>query len=225
MKQRTEDLLESILMAAEQGATTLEEIRGTNLEDSCVDLMDEDVSQLVEKGLIEVEDGRLRLTERGMTIAERIVRRHRLAEVLLFTLLGVDRELASEIGCRVEHGIRDEMLDGVCTLLGHPSTCPHGRPIPPGECCRARKTTVQRQVVPLTELRPGERARVVYIMPRNHHRLHRLASFGLHPGVEIEVHQRRPAYCLRFEESEVALDRDVAEDIQVARLNGGDQHG
>ena len=79
------------------------------------------------------------------------------------------------------------MVDSVCTLLGHPSTCPHGRAIPPGACCRDGRTTVASQVLPLSSLSAGERGRIVYITPRDHHRMHRLTSLGLTPGTLVEV--------------------------------------
>lgn len=218
MKTEVEDLLEAVLMAEELGDTSVERIRAARSEDAQVEVSEDDITALAAQGYLEHERGQVRLTPSGREIAEQVARRHRLTEMLLFTWLGIDLDLASEIGCRVEHGVREELLDGVCTLLGHPATCPHGRPIPPGPCCREGRTTVESQIVPLTALKPGERGRVVYIKPRDHHRLHRLSSMGLNPGVIVELHQRQPAFCLRFEETELALDRQVAEDIQVSRL-------
>jgi len=218
VKTEVEDLLEAVLMAEELGDTSVERIRAARSEDAQVEVSEDDITALAAQGYLEHERGQVRLTPSGREIAEQVARRHRLTEMLLFTWLGIDLDLASEIGCRVEHGVREELLDGVCTLLGHPATCPHGRPIPPGPCCREGRTTVESQIVPLTALKPGERGRVVYIKPRDHHRLHRLSSMGLNPGVIVELHQRQPAFCLRFEETELALDRQVAEDIQVSRL-------
>ena len=218
MKAHFEDLLEGVWMARELGDTTIDGIRNSSPEDSQIDVSEADIAALEGEGFVRREGDEVVLTDEGHRIAEQTVRRHRLAEMLMFTLLGADRELASELGCRVEHGLREELLEGVCTLLGHPATCPHGRPIPPGSCCADKRTTVRSQVISLTALEPGERGRILYIKPRDHHRLHRLSSMGLNPGVMVELHQRRPAFCLRFEETELALDRQVAEDIQVSRL-------
>lgn len=221
MRDRLEDVLEVILMAREVGDTTRERIDMARSEDARSGLDEAALEELIAGGFVELRGEEIILTAKGFGIAESTVRRHRLTEMLLFTLLGLDRDLASQIGCAVEHGIREEMIDGVCTLLGHPTICPHGRAIPPGPCCRDGRKVVESQVVPLTELRPGERARIVYIMPRDHHRLHRLSAMGLAPGVELELHQRRPAFCLRVDEADLALDRDVAADIQVSRLGDG----
>jgi DtxR family Mn-dependent transcriptional regulator len=221
MRDRLEDVLETILMAREVGDVTLEKINLGRAEDACGGVEEADLDELIAGGFAARDGEELSLTPAGLAVAEHTVRRHRLTEMLLYSLLGLDRDLASEIGCRVEHGIREEMIDGVCTLLGHPQVCPHGRPIPPGPCCRDGRRTVESQVVPLTELRPGERARIVYVTPRDHHRLHRLSAMGLNPGVEIELHQRSPAFCLRVDETDLALDRDVAGDLQVSRLGNG----
>lgn len=215
---REENLLEAIAMAAENGATSLAALLAAETEDSRTRVSEADVAALAAAGYAARVGDRVELTEAGRAIATATLRRHRLAEMLLYTLLGVDRELASELGCLVEHRIREEMLDAMCTLLGHPGACPHGRPIPPGPCCRDRRTAVESQVVPLTELKVGERARIVYIMPRAHDRMHRLSALGLNPGEIVELHRRHPAFVLRYGGAEIALDSDVAADIQVSRL-------
>ncbi|MDJ0761370.1 MAG: metal-dependent transcriptional regulator [Myxococcota bacterium] len=218
MNDHRENVLEAVLMVSEIGEATIAEIKAAQSEDVQIEVTEEDIAFLVSQGFLVREADKIALTEKGNDIARQTLRRHRLAEMLLFSLLGVDRTLASEIGCRIEHGIREEMLDGVCTLLGHPSNCPHGRPIPPGRCCAARQTVVESQIIPLSTLRPGERARIVYIQPRSHARLHRLTSLGLNPGVEVRLHRRKPAFCLQFEGTELAIDPGVAADIQVCRI-------
>src|ERR1700691_497847 len=76
------------------------------------------------------------LTARGRERAGSIIRRHRLAERLFTDSLAMDSE--SEIeqqACKFEHILSPEATDKICTFLGHPRTCPHGAPIPPGLCC------------------------------------------------------------------------------------------
>jgi len=212
-KKHRENMLEAILMAEERSRGEAD--GGADGADS---IGEEDLGELENEGLVTLQGARPVLTPEGRLVAEDVTRRHRLTEVLLASLLGLDKERASEIGCIVEHDIRPEMVDGICTLLGHPTTCPHGGPIPPGPCCKDHRTTVESQVVPLTTLRPGERGRIIYIKPRDHHRLHRLTSLGVTPGLIVEMHRRRPALCIHFEGTDLALDDDVAEDIHVSRL-------
>jgi len=79
------------------------------------------------------------LTPRGRDRAGSIIRRHRLAERLFTDSLAMDSE--SEIeqqACKFEHILSPEATDKICTFLGHPRTCPHGAPIPPGACCGRR---------------------------------------------------------------------------------------
>ena len=83
------------------------------------------------------------LTARGRQRAADIIRRHRLAERLFTDSLAMDSETEIEQqACKFEHILSPEATDKICTFLGHPKTCPHGAPIPPGRCCEAeaRKT-------------------------------------------------------------------------------------
>jgi putative ABC transport system ATP-binding protein len=85
-----------------------------------------------------IGDGTLivEFTARGRERAASIIRRHRLAERLFTDSLAMDSE--SEIeqqACKFEHILSPEATDKICTFLGHPRTCPHGAPIPPGTCC------------------------------------------------------------------------------------------
>ncbi|NOZ57999.1 MAG: metal-dependent transcriptional regulator [Euryarchaeota archaeon] len=78
----------------------------------------------------------IRLTPRGEELARQAIRSHRLAELLLTELL--DMELNSEVhahACALEHHISKAIAEAVCIKLGHPRQCPHGKPIPRGECC------------------------------------------------------------------------------------------
>ena len=89
---------------------------------------------------VSVGDGSMivELTERGRQRAADIIRRHRLAERLFTDSLALDSE--SEIeqqACKFEHILSHEATEKICTFLGHPRTCPHGSPIPPGACCKA----------------------------------------------------------------------------------------
>ncbi len=209
-------LLNALWVAEEDGEQTFERL----CQVSRKPVADRDVGDLVQEGLLQPEEEALQLTPSGRAMAGALVRRYRLSEALMHIVYGMNAERASDMACELEHDLRPEMTDALCTFLGHPTRCPHGHPIPPGECCASRRTTVESQVIPLTQLRTGERGRVVYLKPKHHHRMHRLTSLGLTPNVVLELHQRHPAYCVRFEGTELAFDRDVAADIFVARIKG-----
>ncbi len=214
MKRIVEEILEAIWKADEQGMASLEEIQKI-----CPDKMSEEDLRILEKRkLIAREANKVHLTYEGREEAKSVVRRHRLAETLFATILDLDAEKREEIACEVEHTLLPEVEEAICTLLGHPTICPDGKPITPGRCCNAGRTQASTVVVNLTNLQPGDRGRITYIKPKNHSRLHRLTSFGLTPGTVVEVHQRYPAFCLRYEGTELAINQDVAEDIYVARI-------
>ena len=92
---------------------------------------------------VSIGDGNLivELTDRGRQRAGDIIRRHRLAERLFTDSLAMDSETEIEQqACKFEHILSPEATDKICTFLNHPRTCPHGAPIPPGECCGQRVT-------------------------------------------------------------------------------------
>ncbi len=75
-------------------------------------------------------------TPRGRATAQSIIRRHRLAERLFTESLGMQsQEEIEEQACKFEHILSPEATEKICAFLGHPRTCPHGAPIPPGPCC------------------------------------------------------------------------------------------
>lgn len=80
-------------------------------------------------------------TEKGRKRAEDVIRRHRLAERLFTETFHVhDEKEVAEQACRFEHILSPEATDSICTFLGHPRTCPHGSPIPAGECCTSAQS-------------------------------------------------------------------------------------
>jgi putative ABC transport system ATP-binding protein len=88
------------------------------------------------------------LTPRGRQRAADIIRRHRLAERLFTDCLALDSETEIEQqACKFEHILSTGATDKICGFLGHPKTCPHGAPIPPGPCCGR---TAESQRIPAT---------------------------------------------------------------------------
>ena len=87
------------------------------------------------------------LTARGWQRAADIIRRHRLAERLFTDSLALDSETEIEQqACKFEHILSPEATDKICSFLGHPRTCPHGAPIPPGACCGKTANLAERTV-------------------------------------------------------------------------------
>lgn len=72
----------------------------------------------------------VQLTEAGVELAESVLRRHRLTERFLTDMLGMQWHEVHEEACRLEHYISGAVEERVIASLGHPTTCPHGNPIP-----------------------------------------------------------------------------------------------
>jgi DtxR family Mn-dependent transcriptional regulator len=166
-------------------------------------------------------DEKLELTEKGRKQARRVVRCHRLAERLLKDVLDLGLDVSESSACVMEHVLSEEVADSVCALLGHPRKCPHGRPIPEGECCRKAEKEISPVVFPLSDAVSGDELRVAYISTHRHDRLHRLSSLGLLPGAILTLHQRKPSLVVKIGETQLALDPEVARDIYVRRSETG----
>lgn len=172
--------------------------------------------QAAEQGFIEAPDaGTARLTERGCATGRDVVRRHRLAECLLRDVLGVQIEDINEDACRIEHIIQHGLDEKTCILLGHPKTCPHGKPIPPGACCERAQAEDLREVKPLCEGKTEEAGVVAYLSTRENREIQKLMALGILPGVQVKLIQRYPSYVFQMGYSQFTIDRELAEKIYV----------
>ncbi|KPK00116.1 MAG: hypothetical protein AMJ60_02650 [Desulfobacterales bacterium SG8_35] len=187
-----------------------------------VNFTDADLDDLERQELIDRDQDRISLANKGKAIAEVIIRRHRLAEILVSSILKLKQSDMEKMACKVEHSLLPEVEESICTLLGHPEFCPDGKRIPRGRCCSGKRRVIDSSVVSLKELAPGEKGKITYIKPDNHSSFHQLISFGLHPGVVVTVHRKNPAFCIKFENTELALDENVVENIYVWKLTNGE---
>lgn len=176
------------------------------------------LSQVEKDGFVIFKGEEIEFTQAGRDRARNIIRRKRLAEKLLAEVLSVDAGEIRSTACRFEHILSPEVTNSVCSFLGHPPTCPHGKPIPHGECCKKLSHFVKPLVMPMTDLDPGSRGRIVFIAPKDHSRMDRLSSLGIVPGTEVSLHQKKPAFVIRIGESELALDTDIAGEIYVKEI-------
>ena len=170
--------------------------------------------ELLAEECLSLEETQL-LTAKGMDEGELCVRRHRLAERLLVDVLHVKVGLVHETGCSLEHILHKGLEDNICILLGHPKSCPHGRAIPQGKCCKERKRKLESLVMPLSELRKGQRGKIAYIHTDDRAMLRKVMAMGALPGLSIALVQRFPSYVFQIGESQFAIDKNMAEQIQV----------
>jgi len=174
------------------------------------------VEELVSEGLVELKENRqkIMLTSIGADKARQIIRAHRIAERMMHDVLGNNVEDAA---CEFEHTIATELVDSICTLLGHPKECPHGKPIPEGECCKILAKTAERSVISLTELKVGDSAKIAYVHNNSDQQLHKFDSLHIRPGAAVKLHQNYPTYVIECEDANIALDKELAAHICVWR--------
>ena len=203
-----EEILESLWIEVEENK---------NIPNTKV-LKDESAfGELLEKNLVDINIEKL-LTPKGLVEAEKCVRRHRLAERLMADILYVKDPLLHEASCKFEHGLHHGLEDNVCTLLGHPRACPHGKPIPVGDCCKKFDKMPKRLIVSLKEMNPQDAGKISYINTSDSEILKKLIAMGILPGNQIKLLHRFPSYMFEMNNSSFAIDKDLAENIHVLLL-------
>lgn len=175
------------------------------------------LQELFAAGQLEEAGGEVRLTKPGEERARVIIRRHRLAEVLLHNLFDLDNTQMESSACKFEHILTKTVTESVCTFLGHPPVCPHGRPIPRGDCCDKIRTEIKPLVTRLSDAILGEEVRIVFITPKSRKRLEKLSSLGIVPGSRIRLLQRNPSFVLEIGQTTIAVDKEITDEIYVKR--------
>ncbi len=212
ISEEVAEVLETVWTLQEKGIVTLDSV----VSNAATTVSDELLGTLSREGLIEVEGSRsVRLLPKGLQMAEKIIRRHRLAERLICDVLGSHVEESEAAACEYEHLLAEGITNSICTLLGHPRYCPHNKPIPEGDCCRQARDELKPIVVSCNQLSVGETARVAYFSTHEHTRLLKLSALGISPGTSLKLIQKWPAYVVQCEETEIALESEVAQNIYV----------
>lgn len=198
-----DEALEFIWELREKGEVKKEEVIKGLENRSAINEMERD-------GLIKIKDGKFYLTGEGEKRASDITRRHRLAERLFVDVLDLTEYEAD--ACKFEHAISPEVEEAICTFLGHPPKCPHGKPIPRGKCCSIFTQKISPLVQRLADISVGKPVRVVFITGAV---MGKLSSIGLIPGAIVRLQQRSPSFVLEIEETSIAIDEDMAKGIFV----------
>jgi DtxR family Mn-dependent transcriptional regulator len=157
----------------------------------------------------------IHLTNDGKKVAENIVRRHFLTERFLTDMLGLDWVKAHQEAHRLEHAISQEVEERLAKLLSHPTTCPHGNPIPGASSSPAPKT------MPLSEAVDGQQVELDYITEggeRDARLLGFLQEHKLLPGAKVQVLDVAPSMgtmSLKVGQDQFSLGIEAAKKIRV----------
>ncbi len=208
-----EEYLEAIHSLDEEGADVIQARLAQRLGHSAPSVS-EMVRRLRTEGYVRIEGRSVTLTDKGRATAESVVRKHRLAERLLTDVIGLEWHRAHLEAGRWEHVISDDVEDRLVKLLGNPSTCPHGNPIP-GTVGSARTQ------IALSQAEPGDRVRLERVTEQvelDTDSLAYLSGHGFTPGVEARVVARAPdgTLTLDLQGSTIALGPALAQQLFVA---------
>lgn len=208
---RKDELLEMLWHLGEHHQLTLSMLR----EHDPTHEHEKSLYDFKSNGILTLDGENITLTEKGKVQAQGIVRRHRLAECLMINVLGKKHAETEDAACEFEHILSPELVDSICTLLGHPPKCPHGKTIPQGKCCIEVKRSVKSAVIPVTRMKIGSTARIAFLNTHNDNRTHKLLNMGLNPGSEIKLHQTKPALVVEVDNRQIALENSIGEEINV----------
>jgi DtxR family Mn-dependent transcriptional regulator len=213
LSEKAEEILESMWIAIEEeGAAFLDpEKAGYPVDEQAC-------RELTGNALVEIRQGMLYFRAEGREEGRISIRRHRLAERLMMDVFNLKGDAADEKACQFEHLLNEGVDTKLCTMLNHPDTCPHGKPIPPGDCCAVARQTGDLGVVPLTECRSGQEGEIAYIQTDDNKKMQKLMAMGVLPGNRIVLVQAFPSYIFRVGFSEFAIDSALAREIFVRKL-------
>lgn len=213
-KERIEEALELLWVLGEDGHRDFARFSLSSDDSDIASL----VETLVTGGLVALMEDEIHLTDKGKGIARGLIRRQRLAERLFTDVFEMADDTVLDDACKMEHILSEELTDSVCTFLGHPRTCPHGKPIPRGECCRKFRITVKPVVTRLTEFEVGATGKITFIVPSDPSRISKLNSLGITAGSAIRFLQKTPSCVLQIDETTVAIDPEIAREIYVKKI-------
>jgi DtxR family transcriptional regulator, Mn-dependent transcriptional regulator len=216
-EKHIDELLEALWELREQGKISETNLQETGKGRVILDNFD----LLCQQSLIYKQDGHVKFTTGGEERARNIVRRHRLTERMLIDLFDIPEDRIEGTSCEFEHILSEEVTDSICTFLGHPVNCPHGHPIPRGECCISIARYIRPIVMPLIDLNIGEKGKIQFIATQDKHRLQRLSSLGIIPDNTLKINQKLPVLVIQVGETEIALEKDMVAEIYVKRSNEG----
>ncbi len=208
-----EEYLETIFALEEEGIPVIQARLAERLGKAAPSVS-EMLDRLEGDDLITRSGRRITMTAAGRSLAEGVVRKHRLAERLLVDIIGLDWDKAHVEAGRWEHVISDDVEARLVILLDNPTTCPHGNPIPGA----GDGSASERQ---LADARPGDHVRLVRITESVEHEadsLSYLGDNGLTPGTTAVVQSRAPdgTLTLLLGDAAIALGPAMTERMFIA---------
>jgi len=173
------------------------------------------VKKLINKGLVSQTKKGIFLTEKGNSIAIKVIRRHRLSERLLTDILGFKWDEVHEKACKLEHAISPQVEERIAKILENPKTCPHGHPIPD-----KNGAITEEKVMLLSELKAYEEGIIVSVFEEDSKMLQYFSSLGLIPGTTVRLEEIAPlgsVFVVRVSGSRHDVGKEVASKIHIKK--------
>lgn len=216
----TEMYLKTILELEEEGVAPLRARIAERLHQSGP-TVSQTVARMERDGILIVEgDRHLALTDAGRRHAVAVMRKHRLAELLLINIIGMRYEAAHDEACRWEHVMSDDVEQRVYQLLGHPTHSPYGNPIPgldvfdPAEPV-ASSPSAERQLGSPGVSGPVTISRICESVQTDAALLERLHAAGIDPGAKVHASLDGDTITITHDGAELALPQEVANRVFV----------
>ena len=216
----TEMYLRTILELEEEGVAPLRARIAERLHQSGP-TVSQTVSRMERDGLLTVlGDRHLRLTDVGRAHAVSVMRKHRLAELLLVNVIGLPYEDAHDEACRWEHVMSEAVEQRVYDLLGKPTRSPYGNPIPGLDDLGSVPMEVDGETPERNLAFPGLGGKVTVTricesVQTDSDVLRQLHSAGVDPGANVIVAQERDAVMVEKDGDFVRLPREIASRVFV----------
>lgn len=174
------------------------------------------VKRMARDGHLRVQRGEIQLTAKGRKLAQRLMLRHQLAEVLLTEVIGLSWSKAHAEAERMEHAISPEVEALLLKRFADHKTCPHGVPIN-GSIAQLR----EQGGVLLSDLRPGESAEILCVYEKDAGFLEFMENLALRPSTKLEVLERGydETLTLRASGKTMHLGKPATSRIWVRRLS------
>jgi DtxR family Mn-dependent transcriptional regulator len=216
----TEMYLRTILELEEEGVVPLRARIAERLHQSGP-TVSQTVSRMERDGLLTIVDQRhLHLTEQGRAYAVAVMRKHRLAELLLVNVIGLPYEEAHDEACRWEHVMSESVEQRVYELLGRPTRSPYGNPIPglakfDQSAGHEPNADTERNLAFPGLAGSVVVSRICESVQTDADVLHQLHIAGVDPGAMVTVAQERDSVRIDRGTDQVRLPREVASRVFV----------
>ncbi len=157
------------------------------------------------------------LTKAGQKVALEVIRHHRLLELYLNEIMGLPWDKVHQEAEKLEHAISEELEDRIDQLLGHPTTDPHGSPIP-SKAGKVNNSSSKK----LSEMKRGEKAKIAEVRDEDSELLRYVGELGLFPGKSFEVVNVAPykgPMTLKIKSKKIIVGREAAKQILVNKIS------